>query len=104
MTINTTAPHAFSSTDLCSALENPATWPFSPREVNAIQVIMQILNMLSILVALWVVVTYLLFKRDFPKSMPLFFGISALMLHIFLFIGSVAGSLTLDLSFHNTKA
>jgi len=58
---------------------------------NNIQDILLHLNWISLVCCLFVVMTFLLFKREFPRSMPLQLGVVTCLLHAGLLMGPVMG-------------
>jgi len=62
-----------------------------PEEWIVLETILLHLNWISLLCALFVVVTHLLFKREFPRSMPLQLSSVTCILHSALLIGAIAG-------------
>lgn len=76
---------------ICQAINSPQHLPFDRQQINALHVILQIFNLISLLANAFTIATYLLFKRTFPKSMPIFFALASSGLHLFLLIGAFAG-------------
>lgn len=65
--------------------------PLEPGEKNIVQSVLMYTNWISIILSLFTLVTYATFKRDFPRSMPLWLSFSALLLHFFLLLGPMGG-------------
>jgi hypothetical protein len=63
----------------------PAAW--SLEEINALEITLKVLNWLSVVTSLFVVITYILFKRKYPTSMALYFSIGSCILPIFILLG-----------------
>lgn len=105
-----------------SSIREPAPIPFiplEPEQKNIVKSVLMYTNWVSIVLCLFTLVTYATFKRDFPRSMPLWYVIlhhhllklggglgrdplsfrlsfSALLLHFFLLLGPMGGFSFLD--------
>jgi len=67
-----------------SAFVNEADW-------NHIQAILLHMNSISLACSSLIVITFLLFKREFPRSMPLQLGIVTCFLHAGVLMGPILG-------------
>jgi len=62
-----------------------------PAEWIIVETILLHLNWIALLCSLLEVITHLLFKREFPRSMPLQLGLVTCILHAALLIGPIVG-------------
>ena len=80
---------------VCQIINDPKYLPLTPSELTALQDTMAVLNIVSLLANVFTIVTYLLFKRAFPRNMPMYFALAGAGLQVFLLIGAFAGPKTL---------
>jgi len=66
----------------CGEKQNMSS--LTPGQINALEMIMKIMNSSSLVCSLLVVITYLKFKRDFPRALAMYFSIGAFFLALFM--------------------
>eukprot|EP01127_Copromyxa_protea_P012663 TRINITY_DN3320_c0_g1_i1.p1 TRINITY_DN3320_c0_g1~~TRINITY_DN3320_c0_g1_i1.p1 ORF type:complete len:345 (+),score=24.36 TRINITY_DN3320_c0_g1_i1:20-1054(+) len=72
----------------------PPAIPFA--DVTSIHRALEYTNWVSIALSLFTLITYTIFKRDFPRSMPLWLSCSAVCMHGFFLLGPLSAFKTFE--------